>query len=160
MDKFKIKSKNALDLGSAPGGWSQVLANGSNVVAIDKVYMEPLQNVVFIQGEIQDQLVQDQLVQIKGKWDLITSDMSPSFTGNSTRDLSKSFELIQIAINQCSRLEKNGSLIVKFFQGEGEKECLKRLHDLFEKVIHFKPKSSRSGSREGYWICIGWKGLF
>lgn len=157
LDKFKIKSKYSLDLGSAPGGWSQVLQGFSKVVAIDQTVMEPLKNVDFIHGKIQDESVQDQLNKIKEKLDLITSDMSPSFSGNETVDISRSFELVEIALDQCTRLKKGGTLIVKFFQGDGEVEIKSKLELSFRKVIYFKPKSSRSGSREGYWVCIGYR---
>jgi 23S rRNA (uridine2552-2'-O)-methyltransferase len=157
LQKYNIKAKYALDLGSAPGGWSQVLQEFSKVVAIDQVPMDPLTNVEFIHGKIQDQFVQDQLQNMNIKWDLITSDMSPSFSGNHTVDISRSFELVQMALDQCSKLKTDGSLIVKFFQGNGEAEIKSKLSLSFRKVVHFKPKSSRSGSREGYWICMGFK---
>ena len=157
IDKYKIKSKFSLDLGSAPGGWSQVLQEFSQVVAIDKIEMDPLKNVQFINGSIQDQSVKDQLSMLTKKWDLITSDMSPSFSGNDTVDISKSLELVQMALDQCVNLNRNGTLICKFFQGHGQEEIKSKLDLQFKKVVHFKPKSSRSSSKEGYWICMGYK---
>lgn len=149
-------ASNVLDLGAAPGGWSQyvrVRLPGCNVVAVDLLPMDPIEGVTLIEGDFTDPGVRERLLAAAGPggFDLVISDMAPNITGIKDVDQANSAELVEQAITFSSRvLAKNGKLVVKLFEG-GEAAGIRRLGErLFRHCAVRKPGASRSKSREIY----------
>ena len=163
--KFKIfkKGQKVLDLGSAPGGWSQVISKivgANNLVALDILYMNPINGVKFIQQDfLEDGAEEKILKEINNeKFDVIMSDMAMNTTGNKDIDHLKTFNLVESAYNLCQKILKNdGVFITKIFQGKEEPKFFNELKKHFKKVQHFKPESSRKESVEVYIVAIGYK---
>ena len=158
--KFNIfkNVNNAIDIGSCPGGWSEYTVKKirtGTLLAVDINEMEPIDGVSFIQGNIQDQILQEKLFEEIGnkKFDLIISDMSPNKTGNKVSDQYK-FYNIAYSILEFSQngLMSKGMMVMKVFIGLGFEEFKSDLRENFETVNYFKPKSSRKESRETYVI--------
>jgi 23S rRNA (uridine2552-2'-O)-methyltransferase len=154
-----------VDLGSAPGGWSQVagrlVGDKGRVLATDILPMAPLKNVEFIQGDFTDETVFNQiLAALEGaKADLIISDISPNITGIDSADQGSSIYLIELALDMARRvLKPKGNFVTKLFQGTGSDAYLKDLRTSFEKVSVRKPAASRPRSREVYVVARGFKG--
>lgn len=154
-----------LDLGSAPGGWSQVagalVGDKGRVLATDILPMDPLKNVDFIQGDFREESVLNQIVDRLGgaKPDLVLSDMSPNISGISSADQASSIYLLELALDMVRRvLKPGGAFVAKLFQGVGSDEYLKELRAAFDKVSIRKPAASRSRSREVYIVAKGFKG--
>jgi 23S rRNA (uridine2552-2'-O)-methyltransferase len=154
-----------LDLGSAPGGWSQVagalVGDKGRVLATDILPMDPLKNVDFIQGDFREESVLHQIVDRLGgaKPDLVLSDMSPNISGISSADQASSIYLLELALDMVRRvLKPGGAFVAKLFQGVGSDEYLKELRAAFDKVSIRKPAASRSRSREVYIVAKGFKG--
>ncbi|UAT43313.1 RlmE family RNA methyltransferase [Anaplasmataceae bacterium AB001_6] len=149
---------NVVDLGSAPGSWAQVITRYSkkiqNVVAIDKINMDPIEGVQFIQFDLENNL-KDLHPQLPvEKFDIILSDMGPNSCGNTSVDHIRSINLCYAALNfSCEFLKENGTLIFKMLQGSLSREFVLGLRDICEKVVHIKPEASRGDSREIY-ICL------
>ena len=162
-DKYKIFKKNSVvvDLGAAPGGWSQVVSElVKKVIAIDLLEIDQLNNVDFICGNFLEQNNIDKIItMLDGKLaDVIMSDMSPSTCGIQKIDHIRIMALIEEVFEFCKTvLSDNGVMISKVFQGGAEVEFLKCVKKSFERVYHFKPKSSRKESSEMYLVCIGFK---
>ena len=158
--KFNIfkNVKTAIDIGSCPGGWSEYAIKkirSGKLLAIDITQMEPIDGVSFIQGNIQDQILQEKLFEEIGnkKFDLIISDMSPNKTGNKVSDQYKFYNIADSILEFSQNgLMSKGMLIMKVFIGHGFEEFKSDLRENFETVIYFKPKSSRKESRETYVI--------
>ena len=158
--KFNIfkNVKNAIDIGSCPGGWSEYAIKkirSGKLLAIDITEMEPIDGVSFIQGNIQDQILQEKLFEEIGnkKFDLIISDMSPNKTGNKVSDQYKFYNIADSILEFSQKgLMSKGMMIMKVFIGHGFEEFKSDLRENFETVIYFKPKSSRKESRETYVI--------
>ena len=149
--KFKIieKSKEVLELGSSPGGWSQVIVNSNsfvNITCFDLLEMKfKNKNITFFK---EDFLNYD-FNNFKNKFDLVLSDIAPNTTGHQSTDHLKISQLIYEIIDRLQFiLKNNGSFIFKIWKGEEEKEIIKKLKSLFNKVDYFKPKSSRQESSE------------
>jgi len=156
-DRLLKPGMTVIDLGAAPGGWSQLAAQlvgrKGQVIALDKLPIAPLTGVEFIQGDFHEQEVYDQLLQrLDGRTvDLVISDMAPNLTGIKAADQAGSMYLAELAVdfaNQC--LRKGGDLLVKAFQGQGFDPLLKELRRQFATVVSRKPKSSRPRSAEVY----------
>ena len=154
-----------MDLGSAPGGWSQVAAalvgDKGRVLATDILPMDPLANVDFIQGDFREEAVLNQILeQLHGqKPDLVMSDMLPNISGISSADQAGAIYLLELALDMVRRvLKPGGSFVAKLFQGAGSDAYLKELRTAFEKVSIRKPAASRSRSREVYVVAKGFKG--
>jgi 23S rRNA (uridine2552-2'-O)-methyltransferase len=154
-----------LDLGSAPGGWSQVAAalvgDKGRVLATDILPMEPLKKVEFIQGDFREESVLNQiLARLDGdKPDLVLSDIAPNISGVSSADQASSIYLLELALDMVRRvLKPRGTFVAKLFQGVGSDEYLKELRTAFEKVSIRKPAASRPRSREVYLVAKGFKG--
>ena len=154
-----------LDLGSAPGGWSQVagalVGDKGRVLATDILPMDPLKNVDFIQGDFREESVLNRIVEHLGsaKPDLVLSDMSPNISGISSADQASSIYLLELALDMVRRvLKPGGAFVAKLFQGVGSDEYLKELRAAFDKVSIRKPAASRSRSREVYIVAKGFKG--
>ncbi len=158
--KFNIfkNVKKVIDIGSCPGGWSEYAikkVRSGKLLAIDITEMEPIDGVSFIQGNIQDQILQEKLFEEIGnkKFDLIISDMSPNKTGNKVSDQYKFYNIADSILEFSQNgLMSKGMLVMKVFIGHGFEEFKSDLRENFETVIYFKPKSSRKESRETYVI--------
>lgn len=164
-EKFKIfkKGQKVLDLGCAPGGWSQVISSKvgtNNILALDILPVQPLAGVKTIQ---QDFLEKDAekiiLKEMKGeKYDVVMSDMAANTTGNKSIDHIRTSALVEEAFNFSLKILKTGgTFIAKVFQGGTEPELFQRMKENFTKVRHFKPNSSRKESVEMYVIAQGLK---
>lgn len=162
--KYNIIHKNdiVIDLGSAPGGWSQVASKiCSKIIALDLLEMEPIPNVEFIQGNFLENKTIDKLSQIIGnnKSNVILSDMAPSTCGIKKIDHLRIMNLIEEVFEFAKKfLGSNGSMVVKVFQGGTENYLLAELKKYFKKISHFKPDSSRKESSEMYLVAIGFLG--
>lgn len=166
-DKDRLIQPNALvvDLGSAPGGWSQVSAklvgHNGRVVASDILPMDAIAGVEFIQGDFTEQTVFDQiLATLNGELaDVVISDMSPNISGVSVADQAASMYLLELALDMANQvLKPKGSFVAKVFHGEGYDDYIKAVRALFDKVVIRKPDSSRSRSREVYLVAKGFRG--
>lgn len=153
-----------LDLGSAPGGWSQVVGrklNGNGIViASDILPMDPIADVEFIQGDFTEQSVFDQIMAAVGgrPVDLVISDMAPNMSGVASIDQPSSMYLVELALDMARQvLKPNGQFVAKVFQGDGFDEYVKDVKESFSKVIIRKPKASRPRSREVYIVGKGFK---
>jgi len=157
-DKLFRPGMTVVDLGAAPGGWSQVacqLVGKGNVIAIDLLPIDPIDGVDIIIGDFREAEVQEEVIKrLAGKKvDLVISDMAPNFSGIRDIDLPRAVYLVEIAFEFAQEvLVPGGSLIVKIFQGEGFTECLQLFKRAFKTVVVRKPKASRSESREVYVI--------
>jgi len=154
-----------MDLGSAPGGWSQVagklVGEKGRVLATDILPMDAVKNVDFIQGDFTDEAVVNQILEaLNGaKPDLIISDIAPNITGIESADQGTSIYLVELALDMVRRvLKPKGNFVVKVFQGTGSDAYLKDVRTSFEKVSVRKPKASRPRSREVYVVARGFKG--
>jgi len=163
-DKLIKPGMRVLDLGSAPGGWSQVagkiIGDKGKILATDILPMEPLRNVDFIQGDFTEQETLDKLLAWTGggKFDLIISDIAPNITGISSADQASSIYFLELALDTVRRTLKPGAnFVAKMFQGSGSDEYLKELRKHFDKVSIRKPAASRKESREVFVVAKGFK---
>ena len=156
--KFLKKNTNLLDLGSSPGGWSQVaskvITNGK-ILAIDIKNMEPIKNVKFVRSDIFDQTTKDFILNyFKENLDVIVSDMAANTTGNKSLDSIRTNQLCAEIISFSTRLLKpSGVLISKLFMGEDFIQVKSLAKSMFKEVNFFKPESSRNESKETYLHC-------
>ncbi len=164
-DKLIKPGMNVVDLGSAPGGWSQVarqfVGSKGKIVALDILPMDQLAQVEFIQGDFQEDSVLEELLKVVNNEpiDLVISDMAPNVTGVKAVDQPKSMYLLELAIDLADQvLKPRGSLLMKVFQGEGFQPLLAELRQRYQKVITRKPDASRSRSSEVYLLAKGFKG--
>jgi 23S rRNA (uridine2552-2'-O)-methyltransferase len=146
-----------LDLGAAPGGWSQVAAKfvGSRgkVIASDILPIDEIDGVDFLQGDFTEKAVYDDLLVMTDgtKIDVVLSDMAPNMSGQLSVDQPKSMYLAELAIDMAIKsLKPNGSFIVKVFQGDGFDTFVQNARKTFQKVSVIKPKASRPRSKEVY----------
>jgi|TARA_B110000211_G_scaffold222691_1_gene271669 23S rRNA (uridine2552-2'-O)-methyltransferase len=158
--KFNLikKNSNLLDIGSSPGGWSQVaskLITNGKIVAIDITPMEKLNKVIFLNNNFSDEKTQDKILKtFKDKIDIIVSDMAENTTGNKTVDSIRTNSLCSEVINfSLKMLTSKGSLVCKLFMGEDFLEVKNLAKKNFKNIDFFKPESSRSESKETYIIC-------
>ena len=155
---FIKKNSNLLDIGSTPGGWSQIaskiITNGK-ILAVDIIPMEKLNNVIFLNNDFSDDKTQDIILKtFKDKIDVIVSDMAENTTGNKTVDSIRTNSLCADVINfSLKGLNKKGSLVCKLFMGEDFLQVKNLAKKNFKNVDFFKPESSRSESKETYIIC-------
>ena len=154
-DKLLRPGLLVVDLGSAPGGWSQVAGRlvgaQGRVIATDVLPMDPLPNVEFVQGDFTDEAVLQQILQqLQGRNpDLVLCDMAPSISGIDSADQAASMYLVELALEFArQRLKQRGDFVVKVFQGAGSDAYLKELRASFAKVLVRKPAASRPRSRE------------
>jgi len=154
------KGNLVIDLGAAPGGWSQVaVQRGAKVIAVDKDYMDPIEGVHFIQGDITEQSTIQKIKEKAEKVDVVISDISPNISGNYTLDQARSTWLSENALNIAMKtLKENGRFVCKVFVGEDYPEFLKKIKENFRMVKAFSPQASRKSSSEIYVIAIGFKG--
>ena len=153
-----------IDLGAAPGGWSQyattVLGNKGRMIALDVLPMEPLPGVEFIQGDFREDEVLQKLLRSLGDAgaDLVLSDMAPNTSGMDAVDVPRAYYLAELALDLARQvLKPGGGLLVKLFQGEGFENYHSELKRNFNRVVMRKPKASRARSREIYALATGYK---
>jgi 23S rRNA (uridine2552-2'-O)-methyltransferase len=166
-DRLLAPGQLLVDLGAAPGSWSQValakLGSKGRVVAVDLLPMEPLPGVQFVQGDFREQEVQDALLVALGgrKADLVISDLAPNISGIGMSDQARSMHLCELALEFARHfLKPGGSLLVKAFQGAGFTEFLAGMRKSFVKVGSRKPEASRGRSSEMYLLGKGFKAGF
>lgn len=165
-DRLFMSATTVVDLGAAPGGWSQLVAErlssrGGRAVAVDLLPMEPIAHVEFMLGDISIPVVQEALVEKIGPRgaELVLSDMAPSLTGINATDQARVMALAELVLYLCERiLAPEGTLLVKVFQGEDYGDFLGQLRGAFRKVYVRKPRASRAQSREIYLLGRGFKG--
>ncbi len=161
-DHLLKKGQTIIDLGSAPGSWSQYAAEqvgaSGRVLAIDLLDMEPVTNVLFIKGDFTDSAVYEQCVNLleRSQADLVISDMAPNLSGIKSSDQAKSIALGELALELARQvLRPGGDLLVKVFEGAGSTEFRRVLKEHFRQVLTRKPQASRSDSREFYLLARG-----
>ncbi|MBF0358600.1 MAG: 23S rRNA methyltransferase [Magnetococcales bacterium] len=155
-----------VDLGAAPGGWSQVavklVGKTGRIIAVDLLAMEPIVGGVVFQGDFLDDAVLDQVVQAlapKGRADLVLSDMAPNMSGFKNADMARGELLAEAAFAFIEQvLEPGGATVIKLFQGTGFHEMVKQARTLFDRVKVVKPNASRARSSEHYLLGLGYKG--
>src|SRR5579883_827236 len=152
-----------VDLGAAPGGWSQLVVKlvkpKGRVIALDILPMEPIEEVEFIHGDFSDEAVLNALLASVSKVDWVLSDMAPNMSGNESIDIPRAMYLAELALDFALRvLQQEGGFLIKVFQGEGFDTFLGKLNRHLKTVIIRKPKASRGRSREMYVLARGRKG--
>ena len=162
-DRFHLlrPGMRVVDLGAAPGGWTQVtVKGGARVVAVDLLAMDPVSGAVVVQGDFSDLAVQERLVAELGeKADLVLSDMAPNTTGHSATDHLRIVALAELAMEfAVGVLAEGGAFVAKVFQGGAERAVLERLKRDFASVRHAKPPASRKESSELYVVAMGFRG--
>lgn len=153
-----------VDLGAAPGGWSQWVSKQvgrkGRVIALDILPMDPLPMVDFILGDFSEDATLQKLQEVLGeaKVDWVISDMLPNMSGITDVDQPRAMHLSELALEfALTTLPKGGGFLIKLFQGEGFEPFLKELRAHFQKVLIRKPKASRGRSREIYLVAMGRK---
>jgi len=148
-----------LDLGAAPGGWSQVaikiVGKTGQVIATDILPVESIANVEFLQGDFTEERIYKKLLNLtnKQKINVVLSDMAPNMSGQISIDQPKSMYLAELALDMATKvLSHNGHFVVKIFQGDGFDGFIQNSRKNFKKVIIRKPKASRPRSKEVYLI--------
>lgn len=172
QDKLLRRGMTVVDLGSAPGAWSQVLRErlarpasdgggiDGRIVALDLLPMEPIESVEFIQGDFRDDAVLAELEAVLGgrKADLVVSDMAPNLSGVAVADAARMADLIELAVAFSKKhLKPEGALLVKCFHGSGYSQIVELFRKTFVKVSPRKPKASRDKSAETYLLGRGLK---
>ena len=164
-DKLIRPAMLVVDLGSAPGSWSQIAGRlvgvTGRVVASDILPMDSLENVDFIQGDFTEEAVFTQIMEkLNGDYaDLVISDMAPNISGVDAVDQASSMYLVELALDMARQvLKPKGNFVAKVFHGEGYDQYVKDVKNYFEKVVIRKPDSSRARSREVYLVAKGFNG--
>jgi 23S rRNA (uridine2552-2'-O)-methyltransferase len=164
-DRLLKPGMNVVDLGAAPGGWSQMvrarLGERGRVVALDILPMASIAGVEFLEGDFRLEQVLERLEQVLGgaRVDLVLSDMAPNMTGVGSVDQARAMELAELARDFAqTHLDPGGAFLVKLFQGSGFDDYLKDLRRRYAKITMRKPKASRARSPEVYALATGFKG--
>lgn len=168
-DKLIKQGMKVVDLGAAPGGWSEyaVKAVGDNgqVIACDILPMDAIAGVDFLEGDFREEAVLNALLtrisntHTSKNIDVVMSDMAANMTGNESADSARSMYLVELALDMCRQvLKPNGAFVVKVFQGAGFEDFMKEVRAIFKTVKTRKPESSRARSREVYLVATGFKG--
>jgi 23S rRNA (uridine2552-2'-O)-methyltransferase len=170
-EKFKLfkKGKIVVDLGAAPGGWSQYVVTkvgDGRVVAIDLLEMNPIDGVNFFQQDFLSEDAPEKIINFlkeikynkRGGCDVVMSDMAANTTGDSNTDHLRIIDLLEGALDLSTKILNNGgSFVGKIFQGSSSDEVLIKIRKIFSKVSYFKPDSSRKDSSETYLVATGFK---
>lgn len=164
-DRLIRPGMTVLDLGSAPGGWSQVAValagHSGRVIASDILPMDSLAGVEFIEGDFTSEEVCGQILRAVGEMpvDVVISDMAPNMSGVNAVDQPRSIYLVELALDMALQvLAPGGVFVSKVFQGEGFDELFRGARDSFGKVLTRKPKASRPRSREVYLVAKDFRG--
>lgn len=162
--KFLGKGKTIVDLGCAPGGWTQVAVmrnkGSGQVVGLDILETEPIEGATLVQQDFTEEDAADKLkAMLNGEADIVMSDMAANTTGHQQTDHLRTIALVETAYEFAKEvLAKDGIFIAKVFQGGAEGSLLADAKKNFKKVGHSKPDASRQGSPETYLVCQGFKG--
>lgn len=165
-DRLIRPGMTIIDLGAAPGGWSQVVArklNGNGVIiASDILPMDPITDVDFVQGDFTEEAVFEDIMALINNRpvDLVISDMAPNISGMASIDQPSAMYLVELALDMAQQvLKPKGDFVAKVFQGEGFPEYQQMLKQQFERVLIRKPKASRARSKEVYIVAKGFRKL-
>lgn len=152
-----------VDLGAAPGSWSQYAAertgSSGTVIAVDILPMQPMDNVTIVHGDFTEQKTLDDCLQVLDgrRADLVISDMAPNISGIRTTDQARSMYLAELTYDfACTVLKQGGGMLVKMFQGQGTETYRQQLVDEFQRVKYRKPRASKDSSREFYILAQGY----
>ena len=163
-DRIIRPGMTLVDLGAAPGGWSQyalpLVGRKGKIVAMDLLPMDPLPSVDFLEGDFREDDVLESLIKMLDgrEIDLVMSDIAPNMSGAEAVDIPRTMYLVELAVDFADRvLNPGGDLLVKVFQGEGFDELVRDLRKRYNKVLIRKPKASRPRSREVYALARGRK---
>lgn len=163
-DQLLKPGLRVIDLGAAPGGWSQVVSRvigeKGTVIASDILPMDTIANVEFVQGDFTEELVLEEILTKveNNQFDLVISDMAPNMSGMNAIDQPKAMYLVELALDLAMQvLKPNGVFLTKVFQGEGFDDFLSEVRGNFTKVVTRKPGSSRARSREVFLLAKGFK---
>lgn len=163
--RLLIPGARVVDLGAAPGGWTQVAASiagpAGRVIAVDLLEIAPMSGVTVLRGDCRAPEVQAQIVAALGgrKADVVLSDLSPNISGIASADQARAAELVRMGLDFCrAQLQPGGAFLVKVFQGEEFAGLLKEMKTMFREVRTLKPSASRDESRETYLLARGLKG--
>jgi 23S rRNA (uridine2552-2'-O)-methyltransferase len=161
-DRILKPGQLVLDLGAAPGGWSeyaqQIVGDQGKVIALDLLPIDPIAGVEFIQGDFTEQQTLDRLLTLIDdlRLDLVLSDMAPNLSGMGSVDQPKSIYLAELAFDLARQfLAADGVFVIKLFQGEGFEDLIAVLRMSFDSVRFRKPDASRARSSEIYAVCCG-----
>jgi 23S rRNA (uridine2552-2'-O)-methyltransferase len=164
-DRLLKPGMTVVDLGAAPGGWSQYCVRSLNgrgrVIALDRLEMAPIPGVTFVHADFAEQDGLDALCEALAgdAADLVLSDMAPNLSGVAVVDQMGVMHLAELALDFCAEaLKPGGDLLVKLFQGEGFDALLGDMRHRFECTVVRKPQASRAASREQYLLGRGWRG--
>lgn len=163
-DRLIKPGMTVIDLGAAPGGWSQVAVNlvghKGTVIASDILAMDGMAGVTFIEGDFTEQKVFDQILAAldNQKADVVISDMAPNMSGMPAVDQPRGMELVELAVDMARQvLKPDGTFVTKLFQGEGFDVLVAQLRKEYKSLKIRKPPASRSRSREVYLVATGFK---
>lgn len=154
---------NILELGAAPGGWTQYVADllqaTGKIVAVDCLWMAPVPHVTFVQGDFTEPAIQAELQkQLGGPVDLLLSDMAPNLSGVRSIDSTRAMALAEVTLEAAHEfLKPGGHLLMKLFHGAGFDALIKEARQMFKQVSSRKPLASRSQSRETYLLALGYR---
>ena len=162
-DKLIKPGMTVVDLGAAPGGWSQfaagIVGHKGKVIAMDILPMDSLENVEFVQGDFNEPIILQRLLEltVNQPIGLVMSDMAPNISGIASMDQARMMNLADLALDLVRQaLMPDGDFLIKMFQGSGIDEFKKELKTIFKKVLIRKPDASRSRSREIYILARGY----
>ena len=165
-DKIIRPDMNVIDLGAAPGGWSEyvrkIISKKNKIIALDLLPVEPIDGVDFIQGDFRENEVLDELYRVLdgAPVHLLLSDMAPNMSGNKAMDQPRAIYLGELALDTANTvLSPGGSFLIKMFQGAGFDDYFQQVRQSFTSVVIRKPKSSRARSNEVYILAKGFKKL-
>ncbi|MGK9065588.1 23S rRNA (uridine(2552)-2'-O)-methyltransferase RlmE [Stutzerimonas chloritidismutans] len=165
-DRLLRPGMTVVDLGAAPGGWSQVasrvIGDRGRLIASDILPMDSIADVAFVLGDFTEDAVFEQILEAVGdsQVDLVISDMAPNMSGVKVADQARAMFLCELALDLAMKvLAPGGDFLIKIFQGEGFDAYLKEVRQNFDKVQMRKPLSSRDRSREQYLLARGFRGL-
>jgi 23S rRNA (uridine2552-2'-O)-methyltransferase len=163
-DRLLKPGMTVIDLGAAPGGWSEyavkLLGKKGRMIALDILPMEPISDVEIIEGDFREDDIFDTLLKVIGddKADLVFSDMAPNISGMEVVDIPRAYYLAELALDFAQKvLKPGGGILVKLFQGDGFEAYNRMLKRDFSKVIMRKPAASRARSREIYALATGYE---
>lgn len=156
IDRLIVNGMRVLELGAAPGGWTQYLAakvgSSGTIVAVDVLPMKPLENVRFLRGDFTDKAFQREFISaLGGRADLVISDMAPNITGIREVDQANVLDLLEVTLHvSAAVLRTGGNLLMKVFEGPELKDFRTRCDQMYKQVLVRKPSASRPKSREYY----------
>jgi len=162
-DKLLARARCVIDLGAAPGGWSQYcrrVAPSARVIALDRLEMDPIDGVECMQVDFAEQAGIDQLMAALGGdgVDLVLSDMAPNLSGVRAADQAGVMHLAELSLEFCKDvMAPGGAMLIKVFMGDGFDQLIVEMRRHFTKVATRKPKASRDASREMYLMGSGWR---